>query len=148
MLLRRYNGPRSFLRLPVEMEEMCGDLFGSICRGDPFGALGQRPFPAMNVWEDGDTIYAEADLPGVKMEDIEVLVQGDQLTIKGKRSVETPDDTTVHVRERSVGEFARTVTLPVEIDADKVAAKLRDGVLIVTLPKSQASVPHKIEVKG
>lgn len=106
-----------------------------------------RPFPALNVWEDGDRLMAEAELPGLRLEDIEVLVVGNELTIKGRRPTPAEIKGSVHRQERGVGEFARTITLPVEIDAEKVEATLKNGVLTVLLPKAEPAKARKIAVR-
>jgi len=122
-----------------------------------FNHLGVRPawpglsfsYPAINVWEDDNTIYAEAELPGLVQEHIEVYVtEGNQLTLQGERKpVERPTGAW-HRRERGFGKFSRTLTLPADVDADKVEARLEHGVLHITLPKSATARPRKIAVKG
>jgi len=119
--------------------------------GPRLGAgLWARPaaFPALNVWEAGDQVHAEAEIPGVSRDDIEVYAVGNELTIKGTRKPRESEDLSYHRRERGTGEFTRVVTLPVEVDADKVRASLKDGVLTVTLPKAQEARPRKITVKA
>jgi HSP20 family protein len=114
-----------------------------------FGEMGvARPYPPLNIWEDEDKLYAQAELPGFRMNDLEILVVGAELTIKGRRDVDEQKDWTYHRRERVSGEFARYVTLPVEVDADNVEATLKDGVLTITMPKSRAARARKITVKG
>lgn len=108
----------------------------------------RTPFPALNVWEDGDTLIAEAEVPGLKLEEIELLVVGTELTIKGRRPGAGEPNTSVHRQERSAGAFSRTITLPVEIDSTKVDATLRDGVLSIVLPKSEPARVRKIPVKA
>lgn len=104
--------------------------------------------PALNIWDEGEAIVAEAELPGIKLEDIEVLVVGDELTIKGRRTIESQPNATIHRQERATGEFARVVTLPAHIDAGRVEATLKDGVLTVRMPKAEESKARKIAVKG
>ena len=77
-----------------------------------------------------------------------MLVSGNEVTINGRRTIEAPEKATWHRRERSHGQFSRTLTLRWEIDADKVEAKLRDGVLTVTLPKSESHKPKRVKVAG
>jgi HSP20 family protein len=114
--------------------------------------------PRLNVWDENDTIVAEAEVPGLKPEDLDVSVVGDQLTIKGRResTVESGHKDgekngndkapAYHRRERTVGEFLRTVTLPVEVNADNVRATLVHGVLTIKLPKAEKAKPRKITV--
>jgi len=105
-------------------------------------------FPAVNIWEDENSLYAEAELPGVKMEDIEISVVGNELTLKGERKPFAGDDGKYHRRERGVGSFTRVLHLPLDIDAEKVEATLRNGVLLIHLPKAAAALPRKIEVRA
>ncbi|MFO0837021.1 MAG: Hsp20/alpha crystallin family protein [Phycisphaerae bacterium] len=104
-------------------------------------------FPPVNVFEDGERLAVEAELPGMKMDDLEILVTGNELTIKGKRE-QPAGDATYHRRERVTGEFIRVLTLPSDVDAERVEATLRDGVLSITLPKAAASRARKITVKS
>jgi HSP20 family protein len=107
-----------------------------------------KAFPALNIWEDGDNLNAEAELPGLTMDQVEVYVVGNELTIRGQRHATADAKHEFHRRERGAGEFARTVTLPFEIDAQKVEATLRNGILNITLPKAEAAKPRKIAVKA
>lgn len=104
-------------------------------------------FPAVNMWEDGDCLYAEAEVPGVAMTDMEVNVVGDELSIKGQRKPAKGENFTYHRQERGTGEFARFVTLPMPVNAEKVEAVLKEGVLTITLPKAETAKPRRIEVK-
>jgi HSP20 family protein len=103
-------------------------------------------FPAMNIWEDANCLFAEAEVPGLSMKDIEVTVEGDSLTVKGHRETLDAREYTYHRRERGTGEFCRTLRLPVEINADQVEATLSDGVLKIKLPKAEAAKARKIKV--
>lgn len=116
------------------------------------GLLGLRAFPALNVWEDNDCVFVEAELPGVAMENIEINVVGGELSIKGTRrpmgSQNGNANVTYHRRERATGEFSRFLTLPDVIDADKVEAFLKNGVLSIKLPKAEAAKPRRIPVNA
>jgi HSP20 family protein len=147
MVFRRFNGGLPVVQLRGEMDRLFDDFFG------PGSALQRsmgpaRVFPALNVWQDGDNLLAEAELPGLKSEDVEISVVGSELTIHGRRSESDEQGVSYHRRERGVGEFTRTVRLPAEVDADKVQASLRDGVLRLTLPKAEAAKPRKIQVNA
>lgn len=138
-----------------------------VCRG-PFGALLNEvnsvqdevarlfnrvaPFashsgPHLNVREDEQAIYVEADLPGVDPAKIDVTVtEGNHLAIRGERpALEVPGATWVR-QERASGEFLRELGLPALVDANKVEAKYEAGVLKLTLPKHEAVKPRKISV--
>jgi HSP20 family protein len=106
-------------------------------------------YPALNVWEDAEAVFAEAELPGLKLEDVEIYVTGsDQLTIKGKREPAKRSPAVWHRQERGFGSFQRTVTLPLPVEADRVEARLENGVLTIRMPKAEAAKPRKIPVKS
>ena len=106
-------------------------------------------YPALNVWEDGDNVYAEAELPGMELSDLEIYVTGgNQLTLKGERKQPPVEKGVWHRRERGFGSFARVITLPVDVDPDRVEARFAHGVLTITMPKSEAARPRKITVKA
>jgi HSP20 family protein len=128
-----------------EMDRVMSDVWGTLA---PLGSslVGRNAFPAVNVWETDDDVLAEAELPGVSQEGLELDVVGSELTIRGERNLAPTDGTTFHRQERSTGKFRRTLRLPVEVDADKVEAKLHDGVLSVRLPKAARAKPRKIQV--
>lgn len=114
---------------------------------------GRRPglaytYPPVNLWEDDQNYFAEAELPGIPLDALEIFVsEGNQLTIQGERKPLEAGGTW-HRKERGFGKFSRTFTLPSEVDADKVEAKMEQGVLRVTLPKSERARPRRISVKG
>jgi HSP20 family protein len=106
-------------------------------------------YPPVNVWEDADAVHVEAELPGLNLTDLEMYVTGgNQLTIKGERKQELPDKSVRHREERAFGAFSRVLTLPFPVNPDKVEARFENGVLLVTLPKHEASKPRKITVKA
>jgi HSP20 family protein len=106
-------------------------------------------FPAVNVWEDADSVHVEAELPGLDIRDLEIYATaGNQLTVKGERKPPTPEQCVWHRQERGFGNFVRVLTLPFEVDRDKVEARLENGVLLVKLAKHAAAKPRKITVKG
>jgi HSP20 family protein len=133
---------------PTQLRREMEDLFSSVFRGWPLeGRLGGRGYPALNVWEDAECLYAEAEVPGLSLNDIEVYVVGDELTIKGRRKAAEGHDLSFHRQERGTGEFSRTVALPFPVIAERVDAALKDGVLTLTLPKAESARPKKIVVK-
>lgn len=142
MLARMMNDFSPLVRLQEDMNRLFEGFFEDMPTVRGFGAA----YPAMNLWEDGDNAYVESELPGLTLDDIEVYVTGSELTIAGQRKIAEPDKANWHRRERAHGRFSRTLTLPWEIDADKVQASLRDGVLTVTLPRSAAAKPKKVKV--
>ncbi|MBX9678860.1 MAG: Hsp20/alpha crystallin family protein [Gemmataceae bacterium] len=106
-------------------------------------------FPPVNLWEEADGFRLEAELPGLKLEDLDITVTGrNQLTIKGERKPEVTENGQAHRQERMFGSFVRTLTLPALVDENKVEARIEHGVLHVYLPKHEAAKPRKIQVKG
>ncbi len=106
-------------------------------------------YPPVNLWEDDDFVYAEAELPGLKLPDLEITVTANnQLTLKGKREPAAPEKVEWHRQERGFGSFQRTIQLPVSVDAGKVEARLDNGVLTIKMAKSPAAKPKKIPVKA
>lgn len=105
-----------------------------------------RSFPALNIWEDGECLYAEAEVPGLKLSDLEIYVEANELILKGRRAGLQEDELVYHRRERGEGEFSRTVMLPLQVNSEKVEATLKNGVLCVTLPKAEVSKARRIQV--
>ncbi len=145
MIFRRVNSLLPVVQLRDEMNRLMNDFALPAGAAAPWGASGQA-FPALNVWEDGDMLFAEAEVPGLKSEDIDISVVGGDLTIAGRRGERQTQNAAYHRRERGVGEFNRVLRLPVEVDANKVEATLTDGVLLVKLPKAENARPKKIKV--
>jgi HSP20 family protein len=133
-------------QLREEMDRLFSTFFTRPGVAATVRSLADRGFPAVNTWEDGDNVYVEAELPGLKGDELEISVVGSELTLRGQRS---PGDesTPYHRRERGTGPFSRVVELPAPVDADAVSASLDSGVLLVTLPKSADAKPRKIQVR-
>jgi HSP20 family protein len=103
--------------------------------------------PALDVYEDKDNFTVKAELPGMKREDIEVSLHDGSLSISGERKSETKhDDAEVYRTERFFGRFQRSVSLPTAVAADKVKAAYKDGLLTITLPKTEEAKPRQIDV--
>jgi HSP20 family protein len=104
--------------------------------------------PALDIFEDKDSLIVTAELPGMKKEDIDISLHDGALTISGERKNEKEYDGAQTSRsERFFGRFQRSVTLPKAVDADQVKATYKDGILTVTLPKAAEAKPRQIEVK-
>lgn len=104
--------------------------------------------PAFDVYEEKDKYVVKAELPGMKREEITVSIQGGELVISGERKAETKEPgAEVYRAERYFGKFQRSVSLPTTISSKDVQAEYKDGVLTVTLPKSEEAKPKQIEVK-
>lgn len=108
------------------------------------------PFPPVNLYESADAYVLTAEIPGVKSEDLDVSVEGERVTIGGKRAIEYPSNggTSLHRRERQAGVFRRAFNLPEPADPDKTEAVCRHGILMVRIPKAESHRPRRISVRG
>ena len=106
-------------------------------------------FPPVNVWQDANFVYVEAELPGLELNNLEIYVLGDdQLTLKGVRRPLPLAEVEWHRQERGFGAFTRVISLPVPVDPGKIEAILEHGVLLIKMAKSPAIKPVKIPVKA
>lgn len=103
-------------------------------------------YPRTNLNDTGDNLEVIVEVPGVSKDDINVKIQGNYLELSGKRTREVPEGYTVHRTEREANSFSRSFTLPYEVDADKVTASLHNGILTMSLPKSEAAKPKQIAI--
>jgi HSP20 family protein len=128
----------SFVRFTSLNDEL-SRLFGS--------QVAESWTPAVDVYENKENFVVQAELPGLKRENIEVSLHDGTLTISGERKAEKrSEETEVHRAERYVGRFQRALVLPTTVAPDKVKAAYIDGVLTVTLPKTEEAKPKKIDV--
>ncbi len=103
--------------------------------------------PPINVREDGDQVIVEAELPGVRPDDVDISVENGMLTITGeKRAEQEKKDASWHVVERRYGRFERTFTLGRAVDVDNIRAGFHDGVLTIRMPKREEARPRRIRV--
>lgn len=135
---------KSLSKLRKEMDELWGRFFGEV---------GFHPFsetiwaPALDVKETKENIVITAELPGLGPKDIEVSISGDLLTLKGEKKQEKEEkEESYHLVERRYGSFARNIRLPAEVDPQKIKATHKEGVLIVTLPKSEKAKEKQIKI--
>jgi HSP20 family protein len=118
--------------------------------GIPFRA---RPplavtYPPVNIWEEEGFLYAEAELPGMKLEDLEIFVMDEQLAIAGTRLPLPLESVTWHSQERALGAFNRVLPLPVPVIPQKVEAHLVNGVLTIKMAMRPVAEPKKIAVEA
>lgn len=115
----------------------------------------ERPFDGARAWglavdvaEQDEGFIVKASIPGVAPEDVEITLSDNVLTIKGEVKEESQiDQEHYHLRERRYGQFMRAITLPAQVDADKIEATSENGVLTLNLPKAEAIKPKRIAVK-
>ena len=109
----------------------------------------QSVYPPLNLWEDDNNLYVEAELPELELSDLEIIVDGDnQLSIKGEHKQPEQEKGVWHRHERVRGSFSRMGELPQYVDSDKVTAELKHGVLTITLPKRKEAKARRVEVKA
>jgi HSP20 family protein len=155
-IVRRENAPLSFYR-PIEdqfermVENMFQDFFSP---STPYSALsggtgGEIVSPRLNVTETDKTYEVEAELPGVRKEDVKVSVDNQRVSIEGevKRESAQKEGENIVYAERSMKRFARTFMLPVEVDDAGAQAKLENGVLMLSLPKKASAQPKKLTIQ-
>jgi len=102
--------------------------------------------PALDLYQTTDDVVAMIELPGMRKEDIELSLHDGMLTISGERKAETSNGEKAARSERFVGKFRRSISLPTRVDASKVTATYKDGILTVTLPKAEEVKPKQIQV--
>lgn len=103
-------------------------------------------FPPINVFRKGDDFVIITEVPGIQPSDLDVQVKGNTIRMSGTKSVSYPEKASLHRRERVGGRFDRTLTLPIEIDADGAKAECRDGILALYLPRAEQDKPKSIRV--
>lgn len=106
----------------------------------------EGPYPPINVFQQGDDILAIIELPGVEKDSLQIQAKENAIRIAGKKPASYPDGVSVHRRERTFGEFDRTLSLPVGLDPDRIKAEYRDGILALHLPRSERDKPRTIRV--
>lgn len=106
-------------------------------------------YPAVNVWFSEDDLIVTAEMPGVHANDLDINVGRDTLMISGVLGAdELPEGARYHRKERSSGEFSRSIQLPFAVDSEAVQAGFKDGVLTITLPRAEADKPKKVTIKS
>jgi HSP20 family protein len=146
----------------------------ALVRRSPNGAIALRPFfhpfslldeveemarevfetglvPKMDMFEEGNELVIRAEMPGVSRKDLDISLEDGAITIRAEKKEEKKtegDETTHYTRERRFGSYYRYMTLPARVDAEKVTATLKKGLLEIRLPKAEAPERQRIEVKA
>ncbi len=146
-----FGAPVWRYRTPFEelenIRRQMGNLLGSFSNRS-YESTGAGVFPAVNLTEDQECYYVRAEIPGAKNDDLELHITDNTLTIGGERKIpEESEDACYHRRERKAGKFSRAIALPGEVNSEKVEATFVDGILTVTVPKSEKIKPRQITVK-
>jgi len=107
---------------------------------------GGGSYPPLNIFRKGDDIIVLTEVPGIAKEDLRIQAKGKTIRIAGKKTINYGDKVGIHRRERLAGSFDRAVTVPVEIDPDRIKAECRDGILALILPRAESDKPRSIRV--
>lgn len=126
------------------------DIFSRMFEDQPLNATNAQTWvPASDICETEDHLKIHLDLPGLKREDLDIQLTGNNtLTIRGERKFEEVDKTKYHRVERFYGTFTRSFVLPSNVEAEKIGATFKDGVLEVVLPKAESAKARKIAIKS
>lgn len=133
----------------ADLTKSVNDLFEGFFRKWDWPFLTQRAWPVVDVLDEDDAVVVRAEIPGCKPEDIDISIRGDVLTVSGekKRTNEVKEKGYYHV-ESGYGSFRRDIYLPTEVEAEKVDASCKEGILTIRLPKAQQARAVKVKVKG
>lgn len=145
MIIRRRRGWKSPFDELDEMRNRMERLARSLS-GEGHTRRSAGVYPLLNVGEDKEKYTVRAELPGVSAEDLDISVTGKSLAVSGQRKSDVEESAKYHRREREAGKFSRVIELPDIVDAEAVEARLTDGVLNISLPKSAAAKPRQISV--
>jgi HSP20 family protein len=151
MLVQRVWPSRPAFENPFgNLERLRGEMLRLFGAADETGGdVAPGVFPPLNVTQDNDGFHLRAEVPGTKASDLSVSALRNRVTISGKRQIPPENErVSYHRRERAEGSFSRTISLPSEIDAERVDARYTDGVLELTLPKADSAKPKQIVVKS
>ena len=110
------------------------------------GTTGTGAFPSVNVFQQGDSLVAILEVPGVSKSDLDIQAKDNSIRISGKKTVGYPENVSVHRRERLSGKFDRTLTVPMQINAEGIKAEYRDGVLALFIPRADSDKPRSISI--
>lgn len=110
------------------------------------GPSARGAYPPLNIFRKGDDLVVITELPGIGREDVDVQVHGDRIRISGNKAIEYDDAASLHRRERVAGNFDRMIAIPIDVDADRVQAEYRDGILAIFLPRAERDKPKSITI--
>ena len=142
MAVVSFDPVEGLLRLQEELDRYFGKPQFDL------GLTGPNVFPLVNVFTDADNLVVQAEVPGVKPDELHVQVDPGRLTIGGERTLGGGDKVSFHRRERRPGTFSRTIQLPRDVDPEQAKADYRNGILTVRIPKHAAAKPRTIEVRA
>ena len=107
---------------------------------------GHRLISPINVFQQGDTLVAILEVPGVNKDDLDMQAKGNAIRISGKKEIAYPQSVSVHRRERLTGTFDRTLTVPMQVDTEAIKAEYQDGILSLFIPRAESDKPRSIKI--
>lgn len=149
MIVRRgWPSRPAFEDVFADFDQLRREMHRLLDPGRAESELGSGVFPPMNVTQDADSFYVSAEVPGIKASQLSISAVKNRLSIAGKREIQSENErVSYHRKERPEGSFNRTLTLPTELDVDRIEARYADGILSLKLPKAEAAKPRLISVK-
>jgi HSP20 family protein len=148
MYLTRWNPYRGIRPLRNTMDRLFTDAFVWPLRGWAGRTEEECPL-AIDMVERDDEYVVQADLPGLKPDDVDISLTDHRLMIRGAfRTQEETDEDNIHIRERYYGKFQRMIALPSDVQTDNINAEFEDGILTLSLPKTEEAQPKRIEVRS
>lgn len=146
-IVRWWDPWRDLSAIQEKMNQLFEDTFAR-GRGREEGFASAMWAPAVDIYETDEAVVVKAEVPGVDRDNVAIEVKDGILTLKGERKFEKEvKEENYHRMERSYGTFVRSFSVPASVDPDKITARLRDGVLEVTLPKVEKAKPKQIKVE-
>ncbi len=141
--LSRWEPAHELMTLREAMDRLFDEAFTR-----PLTGQGTSEMPAIDLYQTDNSVVVEAALPGVKPEDVQISLTADVLTLRGNYKQESDvDNSAYHIREHRHGIFERSIMLPTPVQADKARAEFDNGILSITLPRSENTKPKTINVK-
>jgi len=149
MIYRRFfNVPTLRVRSPWDELHRMRQHLEHVFDDAPQQRVSAGVFPLTNLTEDKNNYYVRAELPGVKGDELDIQVTGNNLAISGERKIAAEEEARYHRREREAGTFSRMIGLPGEVDTDKIGANLENGILTIAVSKAEIAKPKQISVSS
>jgi len=144
MAITRWDPIRDLMNLQNSINSMLAESPSTARADDSYGTW----MPPVDIFERGDDLVIRAELPGIDRKDIDIHVENNTLTLRGerKRDTEIEDGKTYRV-ERTVGSFMRRFSLPTTVNSTKIAARCKDGILEIVLPKMEEAKARRVEIQ-
>ncbi len=145
MAIVRWDPFRDLMNIQERVNRLLSDAPARWGSEEGYGAW----IPPVDIFERGESLVLRAEVPGVKSEDVDVRVENGVLTLQGQRTREEEiEERNAFRLERQFGAFTRSFSLPTTVDAAKIGAKLKDGILEITLPKAEEAKPKKVRIQS